>query len=77
VAKGSVKRLSMSHELLTAFGPDGRFVDPEVWLFDDERRAACWTFVATQPELRVRGCDLLEFDGAKIWSKNAFRKQPL
>jgi hypothetical protein len=23
----------------------------------------------------VRGCDLFEFDGAKIRSKNAFRKQ--
>jgi ketosteroid isomerase-like protein len=58
--------------------PDGRFVDSEVWLIDEGRGAAQWTFVATQPdggELRVRGCDLFEFDGAKIRSKNAFRKQ--
>ena len=58
--------------------PGGRFVDSEVWLIDEGRGAAQWTFVATQPdggELRVRGCDLFEFDGAKIRSKNAFRKQ--
>ena len=58
--------------------PDGRFVDSEVWVIDEERGAACWTFVATKPdggELRVRGCDLFEFDGPKIRSKNAFRKQ--
>jgi ketosteroid isomerase-like protein len=60
--------------------PDGRFVDSEVWLLDQERGAAVWTFVASQAdgrELRVRGCDLFEFDGPKIRSKNAFRKQPL
>jgi uncharacterized protein (TIGR02246 family) len=58
--------------------PDGEFVDSQVWVIDDERGAAQWTFVATRPdgsELRVRGCDLFEFDGSKIRSKNAFRKQ--
>ena len=58
--------------------PDGRFVDSEIWVLDGERGAAKWTFVATGPdggELRVRGCDLFEFDGPKIRRKNAFRKQ--
>ena len=58
--------------------PDGRFVDSEVWVFDRERGAVRWTFVATRPdgsELRMRGCDLFEFEGQKIKSKNAFRKQ--
>jgi ketosteroid isomerase-like protein len=58
--------------------PDGRFVDSEVWVLDRERGAACWTFVAGRPdgsELRVRGCDLFEFEGEKVKSKNAFRKQ--
>jgi ketosteroid isomerase-like protein len=58
--------------------PDGRFVDSQVWVLDSERGAAVWTFVATRDdgtELRVRGCDLFEFDGAKVKSKNAFRKQ--
>ena len=60
--------------------PDGRFVDSEVWLVDENRGAAQWTFVATRPdgsEMRVRGCDLFEFDGLKIRSKNAFRKQSI
>jgi ketosteroid isomerase-like protein len=58
--------------------PDGRFVDSEVWVLDRERGAARWTFVASRAdgaELRVRGCDLFEFEGQKIKSKNAFRKQ--
>lgn len=58
--------------------PDGRFVDSEIWAFEAERAAAVWTFVATGPdggELRVRGCDLFEFDGDKVARKNAFRKQ--
>jgi ketosteroid isomerase-like protein len=58
--------------------PDGRFVDSEVWVLDGERGAAVWTFVASRPdgsELRVRGADLFEFDGDKVKSKNAFRKQ--
>jgi ketosteroid isomerase-like protein len=58
--------------------PDGRFVDSEIWAFDDDRAACVWTFVATAAdggEQRVRGCDLFEFDGAKIRRKNAFRKQ--
>ena len=58
--------------------PDGRFVDSQVWVIDSERGAAVWTFVAERPgggELRVRGCDLFEFEGIKVKSKNAFRKQ--
>jgi taurine dehydrogenase small subunit len=58
--------------------PDGQFVDSQVWVLDDDRGAALWTFVATLrdgSELRVRGADLFEFDGDKVKSKNAFRKQ--
>lgn len=58
--------------------PDGRFVDSQVWVLDSERGAAVWTFVAGRPdggEVRVRGCDLFEFEGDKVKSKNAFRKQ--
>jgi len=58
--------------------PDGRFEDTEVFVAGN-RGAAEWTFVATEPdgtELRVRGCDLFEFDGDLIRTKNAFRKQP-
>ena len=58
--------------------PDGRFVDGEIWAFDRDRAACVWTFVASDGEgreLRVRGCDLFEFDGLKIRRKNAFRKQ--
>lgn len=57
--------------------PDGRFVDSEVWVLSPDRGASVWTFVATVDgsETRVRGCDLFEFDGAKVKRKNAFRKQ--
>lgn len=57
--------------------PDGRFVDSEIWAFDEDRAACVWTFVASDEgrELRVRGCDLFEFDGPKIRRKNAFRKE--
>lgn len=58
--------------------PDGQFVDSEIWAFDVDRAAAVWTFVATVDDgaiMRVRGCDLFEFDGAKVRRKNAFRKQ--
>ena len=47
-------------------------------MLDDDRGAALWTFVSTLPdgsELRVRGADLFEFDGDKVKSKNALRKQ--
>jgi uncharacterized protein (TIGR02246 family) len=57
--------------------PDGRFEDTQVFVAGD-RGAAEWTFVATEAdgsELRVRGCDLFEFDGDLIRTKNAFRKQ--
>ena len=58
--------------------PDGRFEDTELFVAGD-RGAAEWTFVATEADgsqLRVRGCDLFEFDGGLIRTKNAFRKQP-
>jgi ketosteroid isomerase-like protein len=58
--------------------PDGRFVDSEIWAFEDTRAACSWTFVATGAdgaEQRVRGCDLFEFDGSKVKRKDAFRKQ--
>jgi ketosteroid isomerase-like protein len=57
--------------------PDGRFEDTEVFTAGD-RGAAEWTFVATEAngaELRVCGCDLFEFDGDLIRTKDAFRKQ--
>lgn len=56
--------------------PDGQFVDTEV-IVADHRGTAEWTFKATLAdgaELEVRGCDLLEFDGDLIKTKNAFRK---
>lgn len=57
---------------------DGRFEDTEVFVAGD-RGAAEWTFVATEANgrmLRVRGCDLFEFEDDLIRTKNAFRKQP-
>ena len=54
--------------------PDGRFEDTEVFVAGD-RGAAEWTFVAEG--VRIRGCDLFEFEGDLIRTKNAFRKQPL
>jgi uncharacterized protein (TIGR02246 family) len=53
--------------------PDGRFEDTEVFVAGD-RGAAEWTFVAEG--VRVHGCDLFEFEGDLIRTKNAFRKQP-
>ncbi|HZR93951.1 MAG TPA: nuclear transport factor 2 family protein [Gaiellaceae bacterium] len=58
--------------------PGGRFEDTRLFVAGD-RGAAEWTFVAPEAdgtELRVRGCDLFEFDGDVIRVKNAFRKQP-
>lgn len=57
--------------------PDGRFVDTQVFLSGD-RGSAEWSFVATGSDgsqRQVRGCDLLEFEGELIATKNAFRKQ--
>ena len=54
--------------------PDGRFEDLTVFVAGD-RGAAEWTFLADGTQ--VRGCDLFEFDGDLIRTKNAFRKQPL
>ena len=57
--------------------PDGLFSDGRVFVAGD-RGAAEWTFTATEPDGHqhsVRGCDLFEFDGAKIRRKDAFRKQ--
>lgn len=53
--------------------PGGRFEDTTVFVAGD-RGAAEWTFVADG--VRVRGCDLFEFEGDLIRTKNAFRKQP-
>ena len=44
-----------------------------------DRGAAERAFLATEAdggELRVRGCDLFEFEDGLIRTKNAFRKQP-
>lgn len=54
--------------------PDGRFEDTTVFVAGD-RGAAEWTFVAG--DVKIRGCDLFEFDGDLIRTKNAFRKQTL
>ena len=54
--------------------PDGRFEDTTVFVAGDHG-AAEWTFVADG--VRIRGCDLFEFDGDLIRTKNAFRKQPV
>jgi uncharacterized protein (TIGR02246 family) len=54
--------------------PDGRFEGTTVFVAGD-RGAAEWTFVAD--DVRIRGCDLFEFEGDLIRTKNAFRKQPL
>lgn len=57
--------------------PDGRFVDSELFVAGD-RGTGEWTFVATEPDgstLRVRGCDLYEFEGDLVKTKNSFRKQ--
>lgn len=57
--------------------PGGRFEDSRVFVAGDQG-AAEWTFAFTGPEggtVRVRGCDLLEFEGDRIKKKDAFRKQ--
>ncbi len=57
--------------------PDGRFIDSSVFVVGD-RGAAEWTFVATEPDgtaMKTRGCDLFEFEGDKVKTKDAFRKQ--
>ena len=57
--------------------PDGRFEDSSVFVAGD-RGVAEWTFVATRQDgtvMRTRGCDLLEFEGDKVKTKDAFRKQ--
>jgi len=54
--------------------PDGRFEETTVFVAGD-RGAAEWTFVADG--VRIRGCDLFEFEGELIRTKNAFRKQSL
>ena len=62
------------HEGVRAFFeryPEGHFEATEVFVAGD-RGAAEWTFVAG--DLRIRGCDLFEFEGDLIRTKNAFRK---
>lgn len=57
--------------------PDGRFEDSSVFVAGN-RGVAEWTFSATLPDgsiMRTRGCDLLEFEGDKVKTKDAFRKQ--
>jgi hypothetical protein len=53
--------------------PGGEFVGTEVWV-NGEHGSAEWTFVAPSVGVEVRGCDLFEFDGDLIKTKNAFRK---
>ena len=56
--------------------PDGRFAETTVTVADDRGHAE-WTFTATHEDgssLEVRGCDLFEFEGDLIRTKNAFRK---
>jgi ketosteroid isomerase-like protein len=56
--------------------PGGRFRDASAFVAGD-RGASEWTFAWTGPdgtENAVRGCDLFEFEGDLIRSKNAFRK---
>ena len=58
--------------------PDGRFIDAEVWVLAGDRGASVWTFTWTDANgesSRVRGADIFEFEGSKVKSKNAFRKQ--
>ena len=58
--------------------PDGRFEDARVFVAGD-RGASEWTFVWTDEQgetRRVRGCDLFEFEGDRIRTKDAFRKTP-
>jgi ketosteroid isomerase-like protein len=56
--------------------PDGRFERTIVTVAGDRGHAE-WTFTATQDDgsrFEVRGCDLFEFQGGLIRTKNAFRK---
>jgi uncharacterized protein (TIGR02246 family) len=57
--------------------PDARFEDVETFVAGD-RGAAEWTLVWTDDGgavRRLRGCDLFEFAGDRVRTKNAFRKQ--
>jgi ketosteroid isomerase-like protein len=56
--------------------PDARFDEVESLVAGD-RGFAEWTLVWTDAdgeEQRVRGCDLFEFRGDRVRTKNAFRK---
>lgn len=56
--------------------PDGQFLGTRV-IVAGERGAAEWTFVATDSDgaaVEVNGADILDFEGAFIKTKNAFRK---
>jgi ketosteroid isomerase-like protein len=53
--------------------PDGTFVDTEVSV-DGDHGFSEWTFVVPSARLEVHGCDLFEFEGDLIKTKNAFRK---
>jgi uncharacterized protein (TIGR02246 family) len=56
--------------------PDARFADVDTFVAGD-RGAAEWTLVWTDAEGRrqeLRGCDLFEFRGDLVHTKNAFRK---
>jgi ketosteroid isomerase-like protein len=55
--------------------PDGVFTDTEVVVAGDQGSAE-WTFVFSRDgtQERIRGCDLFEFEGDLIKTKNAFRK---
>jgi ketosteroid isomerase-like protein len=57
--------------------PGGRFEDSRVFVAGD-RGAAEWTFAYSGPDggiETVRGCDLFEFEGDRVKTKDAFRKQ--
>lgn len=54
--------------------PDGRYTDIDVSL-QGSRGVAQWTFSAERAGLSYRGVDLFEFDGDRIFLKDAFRKE--
>lgn len=57
--------------------PDGKFENLKVVVAGDIGTFE-WDFVATDSSgqiVRTAGCDLLEFVGDKVLTKNAFRKQ--
>lgn len=57
--------------------PDGRYEDV-TFVVAGDRGFGEWTFVGTSlggTAVRIRGCDLYEFEGRRIKCKNAFRKQ--